>query len=160
MEHILFSERLNNMTATVTLANMPSSPTDVAVNFLNQALLKRRKFTVVGGQISTEYVYASGDPTQETSVLVTVNVNEAANTIRTSISLKTVQVVTDTVVTEVAPVIVSITWTTPGAAEDTAKLIAMIGTCFGLVMNGVTTKVPNTGIIDALNRGIADDLYS
>lgn len=149
------------MTTTVSLANMPSSPSDVAVNFLNQANLRRRSFKVTEGSIAAEYVYAAGDPTKETTVLVQTQVNTKSNTLRTSFSLKTVQVVTvDSIATEEAPVIATISWVTPGAAEDTAKILAMLGTLFGLTFNGVTTKVPNTGIIDAVNRGIVDDLYS
>lgn len=151
------------MTTSIGLANMPSTPTDVAVNFLNQSLLKRRKFEVLqGGKgLQAEYVYSSGDPTLETTVLVSTSLDEKQNTSRSSVSLRTVQTVTvDSVVTENAPVIVSIAWTTPGRAEDTAKVMAMIGTCFSLTFNGVTAKVPNTGIIDDVNRGIVDALYS
>lgn len=149
------------MTTTVSLANMPSSPTDVAVNFLNQSNLVRRNLTANSSGISAEYVYAAGDPTLETTVLVSTQANANSNSLRTSISLKTVQTVTiDSVVTEQAPVIVSMAWTTPGPTEDTAKILAMLGTLFGLAFNGVTTKVPNTGIIDKTNRGIVDHLYS
>lgn len=148
------------MTTTVSLTNMPSSPTDVAVNFLNQANLIRRSLTVAANGISAEYVYAAGDPTLETSVLVSSQANSASNTLRTQISLKTVQVVSvDSVVTETAPVIATISWTVPGASEDTAKVLAMLGTLYGLAFNGVTSKVPNTGIIDKTNRGIVDNLY-
>jgi hypothetical protein len=74
--------------------------------------------------------------------------------------LKTVETVTvDSVVTETQPVIVSMAWSTPGATEDTAKLMAMLGTIFGLTFNGVTTKVPNLGILDKTNRGVVDNLY-
>jgi hypothetical protein len=148
------------MTTTVSLANMPSSPTDVAVNFLNQANLVRRSLTPTSNGISAEYVYAAGDPTLETTVLLSTQVGKDG-ALRTSISLKTVQIVTvDSVITETAPIIVSMAWTTPGATEDTAKILAMLGTCFGLAFNGVTSKVPNTGIIDKTNRGLVDNLYS
>jgi hypothetical protein len=157
---IYFSERLSKMTTSIGLANMPSSPTDVAVNFLNQANLIRRSLTAATNGISAEYVYAAGDPTTETSVLVSSQANAANNTLRTQISLKTVQTVTvDSVVSEVAPVIATISWTVPGASEDTAKILAMLGTLYGLAFNGVTSKVPNTGIIDKTNRGIVDNLY-
>jgi hypothetical protein len=148
------------MTTTVTLANMPSSPTDVAVNFIDQSLLVRRGLTTTKDSITAEYVYSSGDPNLETSVLVTSQVNQANNTLRTSISLKSVSVVTvDSVVSEQAPIIVSMAWTVPGPSEDTAKVLAMLGTLFGLAFNGVTSKVPNTGIINKTNRGIVDNLY-
>lgn len=149
------------MTTTVSLANMPSSPTDVAVNFLNQANLVRRALNTQPNSISAEYVYAAGDPTLESTVLVTSTVNAKDGSLRTSISLKTIQTVdVDSVVSEVAPVIVTMAWTTPGPTENTAKILAMLGTCFGLAFNGVTTKVPNTGIIDKTNRGLVDNLYS
>jgi hypothetical protein len=66
----------------------------------------------------------------------------------------------DDVVKESAPIVVSMIWTTPGPAEDVAKVLAMIGTCYSLAFNGVTSKVPNEGIVGALNRGLADNLYS
>jgi hypothetical protein len=148
------------MTTTVALANMPSSPTDVSVNFLNQSNLKQRSFSVANGATQCEYVYAAGDPTTETSVLVTVAPNVKDNTLRITISMKTVEVVTvDSVVTETAPIIASFSLTLPGASEDTAKVLAMVGTLYSLTFNGVTSKVPNTGIIDSLNRGIASGLY-
>nr|QDH88053.1 MAG: hypothetical protein H1RhizoL31940e2067_000002 [Leviviridae sp.] len=149
------------MTTTVALANMPSSPTDVSVNFLNQANLKQRSFSVsAGGVVSSEYVYAAGDPTTETSVLVSVTPNTKENFQRIAISIKTVQTVTvDSVVTEVAPIVASLAITIPGASEDTAKVLAMIGTLYSLTFNGVTSKVPNTGTIDSLNRGIVSNLF-
>jgi hypothetical protein len=148
------------MTTTVALANMPSSPTDVSVNFLNQANLKLRSQVSAGGSNQAEYVYAAGDPTTETSVLVSTTPNTKDNTIRISISMKTVQTVTvDSVVTEVAPVIASFSLTIPGASEDTASILAMVGTLYSLTFNGVTSKVPNTGTIDALNRGLVAGLF-
>jgi hypothetical protein len=149
------------MSTTVGLSNMPSSTTDVAVAFLNQANLRERKSSQQGNQISTEYVYASGDPTYETSVLVTSALDEKNNVLRSSISLRTVQTVTvDSVVTEVDQVIASLSWTTPGRTEDTTKVLAMLGTLYSLAFNGVTSKVPNTGTIDAINRGITEGLFS
>jgi hypothetical protein len=74
--------------------------------------------------------------------------------------MKTVQTVTvDSVVTEVAPVIASFSLTIPGASEDTASILAMVGTLYSLTFNGVTSKVPNTGTIDALNRGLVAGLF-
>jgi hypothetical protein len=149
------------MSTTVGLSNMPSSTTDVAVAFLNQVNLRERKSSQQGNQISTEYVYASGDPTYETSVLVTSALDEKNNVLRSSISLRTVQTVTvDSVVTEVDQVIASLSWTTPGRTEDTTQVLAMLGTLYSLAFNGVTSKVPNTGTIDAINRGITEGLFS
>jgi len=148
------------MTTTVALANLPSSPTDVAVKMFNQALFKRRSFKVTNDGVVAEYVYAAGDPTKETSVLVSSSVNAGNNTLRTQISLKTVQTVTvDSVVQEEAPVIVSMAWTTPGASEDTGVIAALIGAVYSLTFDGVTSKVPNTGIIDQTNRGLVESLY-
>lgn len=149
------------MTTVVALANIPtSSPTDVAVYFLNQALLSRRKSTVDGNSITTEYVYTGGVAQTPTTVLVTVDTNVKTNTVRTSISLRTVQTVTvDDIVTETEPVIVTISWTMPGSSEDTSKILGMIGTLYSLTFNGVTTKVPNSGTIDKLNRSIVDSLF-
>ena len=112
-----------DMTTVVGLVNMPSSPTDVAVNFLNQSLLKRRQTIVKGNQVSTEYVYSAGDPNTETSLLVSSEANVAQNTVRVNWLLKTIQTVTvDSIVTETAPAQVSISVTLSGRSEDTAKV--------------------------------------
>jgi hypothetical protein len=126
------------MTTAIGLVNIPtSSPTDVAVYFLNQTLLKRRQTNVKGNLITTEYVYSAGDPNTETSLVVSVEANTAANTVRISWALKTVQTVTvDSVVTETAPVTVSLSATIPGRSEDTSKILGMIGTLFSLTFNG------------------------
>jgi hypothetical protein len=151
------------MTTSVALANMPSTPTDVAVKFLDQSLLKLRSSIVTpdGSTYSAEYVLASGDPTQETTVVVRVQTDVKNNVIRNTIRLRTVQIVTvDSVVTETAPVEVVLGWNVPGSIENTAVIMAMIGTAYSLSFNGVTTKVPNTGILDALNRSLLGSLYS
>lgn len=151
------------MTTVVTLANMPSgSPTDVAVDFLDQALLSLRSSSVSadGATQRAEYVFASGDPTTETTVSVQSILDVKSNILRSSIRLRTVQfVVTDSVTTEAEPVDVIISWNIPGRSEDTGKILKMIGTAFGLAFNGVTTKVPNTGIIGKINRSLLHNLY-
>lgn len=149
------------MTTTVTLANMPSSPTDVAVNFLDQTKLELRKFEQVNAStIQAVYVYADGNPLEETLVTVRVEANPAKNTLRCSIRLTTVQVVVvDSVETEREPIEAVIAWNTPGQWEDADKLISMIGTAYSLAFNGVTTKVPNVGILGSINRSLIQGLY-
>lgn len=151
------------MSTTVALANMPSTPTDVAVKFLDQAKLKLRSMNTSadGLTVSSEYVYADGDPTIETTVSVRVATDVKANIVRTSVRLRTVQTVSvDSVVTEEAPIDVIVSWNTPGRYEDSAAVLAMIGTAYSLTFNGVSTKIPNTGIVDSLNRGLTGQLYS
>lgn len=151
------------MTTTVALANMPSTPTDVAVNFLDQTKLKLRSQTVSadGSTVVADYVYADGDYAVETSVSARVQSDVKNNVIRTSIRLRTVQVVTvDSVPTETEPIEVVLSWNTPGRYEDPAKVMSMIGTAYSLAFNGVTSKVPNTDILGQLNRSLVSGLYS
>jgi hypothetical protein len=148
------------MTKSVSLANMPGPTADVTIPRITQGELRFRANELKGNQFTAEYVLANGDPTTETTVLVTTSADTKSNTLRTSISLRTVQTVTvDSVVTEVAPVVVSLTWTTPGASEDTSKLMEMIGACYGLVFHDITAKAPTLSTLDSLNRGIVNGLY-
>lgn len=151
------------MTTSVSLVNIPTgSPTDTAVKFLDQTKLIRRTGTSSsdGSVITSEYVYADGDPTTETTVSARVQYDNTNNVIRNSIRLRTVQVVTtDSVVVETAPIEVLISWNIPGVAQDPAKVLDMIGTAYSLTFDGVTTKVPNGNIVAAMNRGLIQDLY-
>lgn len=152
------------MTTTVTLANMPSTPADVSVRFLDQSKLVARAANPVllatGGLVS-EYVYNDGDPTTETSVTVRVNADPKTGIVRNSIRLSTIQTVDDgTDVTEIAPIEVVLAWNTPGVMEDPQAVLDMIGTAYSLAFDGVTTKEPNATIISAINRGLINDLYS
>jgi len=150
------------MTTTITLANMPTSPSDVAVKLLDQSKIFRTKSQVsdAGRTISVDYVYKDGDPTYKTTVRVSQTIDEAKNQIRSTLSLQTVQVVeVDSTVTETAPILASLSWVTPGIMEDAGQVLDMIGTLYSLTFNGVTTKVPNEGIIDSFNFGVLDDIY-
>lgn len=150
------------MTTTVALANMPSSATDVAVKFLDQTKLKLRSQAASpdGLTFSSEYVYADGDPSKETTVSARVQSDVKNNVTRNSLRLRTVQTVTvDSVVTETAPIEIVISWNVPGIMEDSAAVLAMLGTAYSLCFNGVTTKVPNTGTFDAINRGLVGQLF-
>lgn len=152
------------MTTTQALANMPATTaTDVAVYFLDQTLLKYRKDLSDPSKnlIAAEYVYASGDPDLETTVLVQYQLDVQKNVQRVTLSLKTVQTIdVDGTIVESEPAIASITVTSPGRYVGVGQYARMIGTLYGLTMNGVTTKVPNTGILENLNRGLASKLYS
>lgn len=149
------------MTTTVVLANMPSSATDVAVNFLDQSKLKSRGIEKLSNGLRCVYSYADGDPTTPTTVTVTQTYDTKNGIIGTSVKLSTIQTVTvDSLVTEVAPVEVTVAFNTPGNMEDATKVLAMIGTAYSCLFDDVTTKVPNEGIINALNFGLTGDLYS
>jgi hypothetical protein len=151
------------MTTVVSLANMPSgSPTDVSVNFLDQSKLALRSqgFDAQSQIFTAEYIYTDGDPTIETTVSLRVAPDVKNNITRNSLRLRTSQTVTvDSIVTETAPAEVIISWNTPGPLEDVSKLMSMIGTAFGLTFNGVTSKVPNTGILSMINRSILGSAY-
>lgn len=148
------------MTVSVELANMPTSGTDVSVKLMTYASLKKRKTLISGNQQTTEYIYSVGDVGTPTTVSVLVEANPKTNTVRHSIQLTTVQTVTtDSVVTEVEPVTATLSWVTPGVYEDSAKISDMLGTLFGLTFKSLTTKVPNTGVLDDLNRSITESLY-
>lgn len=149
------------MTTVVTLANMPSSAADVAVKFLDQTkLVLRESGKSADGSSFAEYVYADGDPTTETLVTWRIAYNAKTGVNRISCRLQTVQVVAvDSVETERAPIVQQWTIEAPGIMEDTAAIMSMVGTTYGLLFDGVTTKVPNLGIIDSVNRGLLKDLY-
>jgi hypothetical protein len=151
------------MTTTVVLANMPASATDVAVKVLDQTKIRRVKLAVSdnGRTILADYVYKNGDPTTPTTIRIQQTVDPVKNLIRSSITLSTTQVVlVDDVETERAEVFATLTFVTPGRMEDAGDVLDMIGTLYSLAFNGVTSKVPNTGVIDSLNFGILDDIYS
>lgn len=151
------------MTTVVSLANMPASATDVAVKLLDQTKIRRVKLTVSdnGRTIIGDYVYKHGDPTTPTTIRVQQTVDPVRGTIRSSITLSTVQTVTvDDVVTETDEVFATLTFVTPGKMEDSGDVLDMLGTLYSLTFDSLTSKVPNTGVIDALNFGIVDDIYS
>lgn len=148
------------MTTVVTLANMPATATDVAIKLLDQTKLRLKSSGPVQGGVVSEYIYADGDATLETSVSVRSVVDAKTGIVRSSIRLKTQQVVTtDSVITESAPVEVILSWNTPGASEDPAALLAMLGSAFSLSFDSLVSKVPQTGTISAINRGLTADLF-
>jgi len=72
-------------------------------------------------------------------------------------TLQTVEV--DSEVTEQAMCAATIGLSMPGVMEDTDKALSLLGSAFSLFFDGVTTKVPNSGIIDSMNFGLVNDLY-
>jgi hypothetical protein len=80
---------------------------------------------------------------------------------RNSVRLSTVITVdVDGIITAEEPIEVSMNWSVKGAVRDIDKLSALLGTAYGLTFDGVTTKVPNTGILSAISRQITAELYS
>jgi hypothetical protein len=149
------------MTTTVVLSNMPSSASDVSVKLLDQSKLVLEK-TVIGtdGSIVATFVYADGDPTTPTTVVARIASSAKTGLTYNSITLETIQIVTvDSIVTETQPLSVTIGWNTPGIMEDAGSVLDMIGTGFSLCFNGVTSKVPNEGIIDKMNRSLVAALF-
>jgi hypothetical protein len=150
------------MTTTVDLANMPTAGTDeVVVQLLDQTKLKPRGIeNLSGGGRRCAYSYADGDPSTPTTIIVTQTYDTKNGIIGTSVKLETVQTVTvDSIVTEVAPVNVTIAFNTPGPMEDSAGVLNMIGTAYSLLFDALVSKVPQTGIIDAMNFALIADLY-
>jgi hypothetical protein len=148
------------MTTAVTLANMPSSASDVAVNLIDQTKLLARKTEQTALGLVTEFVYSAGDPNTPTVVSALYNVNAKTGVIRHSLTLTTVQTVTvDSVVTEVAPLSITLMWDTPGVYEDSAAILAAIGSVYSLAFDSLVSKVPQTGVVDAFNRGLTQKLF-
>ena len=150
------------MTTTVTWQNMPTSPTDVAVKFLDQSKLEQRSLSISANGLvrQGEYVYNDGSLAYSTTVSVQVVTDPKTGITRNSIRLSTdISIDVDGVVT-VEPVEASVGWAVKGTVRDIDKLSAMLGTAYALAFNGVTTKVPNTGIMSAVSRQLVSELYS
>lgn len=151
------------MTTTVTLANIPtSSPSDTALYFLDQTKLLFQKQVLSPDRLTLNayYVYADGDPTTPTLVTVTRREDPSKGLIHFTVRLETVQIVTtDSVVTEQVPLAATIGLSVPGPMEDDDKVLAFVGSAFSLFFDGVTSKVPKTGIISKMNFGVINDLY-
>jgi hypothetical protein len=152
------------MTTTVALANMPSSVTRADFPFLDQSKLQVRTWSQVDANtVQAEYLYVDGDPTIDTTVSWRSQVDVKNNIVRNSVRLRTIQTVTvDSVLQETAPIEVIITWNTPGRCEDPEKVLAMIGSAYSLIFNGVdgTSHEPNSDLFEAVNRGLIVDLYA
>lgn len=151
------------MSTTVSLVNMPSSsPSDVSVYFLDQTKLAlRSEVQSADGRTNTAtYVYADGSLAYETLITVTVSNNLKTGVRNTSIRLATVQTVAvDSLPVEETPIEVVIAFNVQGPVMDATALLRMIGTAYSLTFDGVTTKVPNGGIIGALARGLTHEIY-
>jgi len=151
------------MTTTVTLDNMPSTtPSDVAVYFLDQTklVLKSQVTSDGGNKIASVYSYADGSLAVDTLVTVNHARNLKTGVVNTSIRLATSQTVqVDDLPAEITPIEVVVAWNYTGAVLDAAALLRMIGTAYSLAFNGVTSKVPNGGVMGALARGLTHDLY-
>lgn len=151
------------MTRTVEIVNLPTaSATDVAIKFFDQLILEESKTFVIdkGLNTATEYILETGSALNKTSVVVRVVVDPVTGRINNSIRLTTDQVIAiDGVVTETKPVEVVLAWNIPNASEDTRDLMDLISGVFALAFNGVTTKVPNLGTLNAINRGRTSGLF-
>jgi len=150
------------MTTVVSFANMASSPIDVSLYPLDQT-----KIQWSGQEISADrltktdtYAYAYGDPEAKTRIVVIRRDDPKKGLVHMTIRLETLQtVVVDDILVESIVATATVSCSMPGAMQDTAKALTFIGAAFSLFFNGVTTKVPNTGIIDSMNFGITTDLY-
>lgn len=150
------------MATTVALANQPTTPSDVAVKFFTQTDFKLRAQEILdnGRTLVATYVLTTGSAVDETLAVVRTSYDPKSDIYRNSLTVTTEQVVTvDSVVTEEANISVGLFWNTPGRMEDPGKVLDLIGSAYSLVFNGVTTKVPNTGTISAINRGLVGDLF-
>lgn len=152
-----------NYTMTVTLANQPSTPADVAINHFTYANFLRTSAVVSADGLRKEATYelTSGDPTKPTIVTATQRVDVKNNVVHSTIRLETVQTVTDAddVVLEEAPIAITIGVSAPGRMEDTAAVLSLIGSAFGLWYTTLTSKVPQPALINKINRGGIDALF-
>jgi hypothetical protein len=148
------------LTTTVTLANAPSSYVDTSIAMFDQTKLLLRKSTVQGKSIKAEYVYNDGDPLTETSVEVTIIPDAKSGMIRIGCRCITVQTtVVDSNDPVYAPIETGVYMNVPGTMADTAKVLKLLNSTVSLLWDGLSTKVPQTGIIDAINRGLITNLY-
>lgn len=151
------------MTTVVTLENIPTtSPADTALYFLDQTKLSFQKQIVSNDKLTTQayYIYAYGDPNKPTLVTVTRREDPNQGLIHHTIRLDTIQTVTvDDEVTEEAHAAATVGFSVPGAMENDDLIIAFVGSAFSLLFDGVTSKVPNAGIIAKMNFGVINDLY-
>jgi hypothetical protein len=151
------------MTTTVVYGNVPtSSPTDVSIYLMDQSKLKRKADNVSadGLNASAVFVYADGDPALSTRVTATRRDDPSKGVVNLTIRLETLQIVeVDSEVTEEAIAAATIGLTVPGTMEDADAALSFLGAAFSLFFDGVTSKVPNSGIIDSMNFGVLADLY-
>jgi hypothetical protein len=141
------------MTTSVVLANLPTNPVDVSVNRFASGDFKLRSLTISGDQFVGEYIFVGGDPTIETLATYQTAVSGKDGVKRSSLRLRTQQTVTvDSVVTEIAPVDVTVAWNTPGLYEDPTAIMKMIGCAFGLTFGTLSSKVPQNEVVNAINR--------
>jgi len=150
------------MTTGVVLSNIPTNPVDVSVNRFTSGDFKlRRVFSDTDGSLVGEYLFAAGDPTIETSAQYRVSIADKQGIVRNSLRLRTTSTVTtDSVVTEVAPVDVIISWTNRGPYEDPSAIMKMIGSAFSLTFGTLSSKVPQNEVVNALNRSLLGAILS
>jgi hypothetical protein len=150
------------MSTTLVLSNLPTNPIDVSVHRFATGDFKLRQVAKdTDGSIFGEYVFAGGDPTVETTALYRSSAPDKVGYIRNSLRLRTTATVTtDSVVTEVSPDDVIITWTNKGPYEDPAAIMKMIGCAYGLTFGTLSSKVPQTEIVSGLNRALLGALLS
>lgn len=149
------------MTKVVTLANMPASYSDVSVDLLDQTKLELQDSqTFANGDILATYILNDGSQEYTTKVEVRVSYDAKRGVTKNSIRLTTNEVVTEgSVELSNSPAEVQLSWALPGPQYDTRAVMRMIGSAYSLAFNGVTTKVPNLGILDAITRGLVANLY-
>lgn len=147
---------------TVTLANQPSTPADVAINHFTYANFLRTSEIASADGTRKEAIYelTTGDATKPTIVTVTQRVDVKQNVIHSTIRLETIQIVTDgDEILEEAPIAITIGVSAPGRMEDTAAVLSLIGSTFGLWYTTLTSKVPQPGLLNILNRGGVGALF-
>jgi hypothetical protein len=151
------------MTTVESFANIPaSSPADTALYFLDQSKLVFQKQTVSQDNLTltSYYKYADGVRAENTRVIVTHRTDPVAGMSHFTIRLETKgHVVVDSEETSAVMAAATIGLSVPSVMEDTAKMLAFIGSAFSLFFDGVTSKVPNAGVINPMTFGVIDSLY-
>lgn len=147
------------MTTTVSLANLPTNPNDVAVHLFAAGVFGLRKAESNADQTSylSEFVLKASDPHYPTTVRITATLDQGG-VWRNSLRLRTYKtVVIDSVLAGITPDDVVITWSNSGQAEDLAAKIKMIGCAYGLTFDSIVSKVPQTGVLAAVSNGLLSD---
>jgi len=154
------------MTITASVANQPSSGVDTTLKPFDQTKFAVRKDSVLDkstGEIMSEYVFTDGSTSDETVVTVR-STPQRDGSISHSIKVVSRYLEIDDsgtpdVVLVDVPISVTLAWASPALSRDPGVILEFILSCITLVYNGVTTKVPNEGLIGKLQRSITGSLY-
>jgi len=150
------------MTTTIAYSNKPTATaTDVAIKMFDQSDLELRQnsYDPKTNAFLAEYVLNDGDRARPTTVSAIARVNKDLSVFY-SLKVRTYRTVTvDSVIKEDEPADFNISWSQASLQDDITAVLAMLGAAYGLLMDGVTTKIPNEGVIGKFNLALVTGLY-